>query len=63
MKNICSATGLSRGGLYRNYDSTRQIFSEIVDRLISAQDNELLEKINAGYVEYVFILWNRTRGI
>ena len=47
MKDICSATGLSRGGLYRHYDSTRQIFSEIVDMLMNAQNNELSEKIKA----------------
>ena len=26
MKDICMETGLSRGGLYRHYDSTQQIF-------------------------------------
>ena len=30
MKDICEITGLSRGGLYRHYDSTDQIFSEII---------------------------------
>lgn len=48
MKDICLATGLSRGGLYRHYDSTRQIFSEIMEALMGAQDNELTEKMNAG---------------
>lgn len=48
MKDICSITGLSRGGLYRHYDSTKRIFSEIVDELMSAQDNKLSEKMNAG---------------
>ena len=28
MKDICSVTGLSRGGLYRHYNSTQQIFSD-----------------------------------
>lgn len=49
MKDICSVTGLSRGGLYRHYDSTRQIFSEIIDMLMSAQDNELSEKMKARF--------------
>lgn len=49
MKDICSVTGLSRGGLYRHYNSTQQIFSEIIDMLMSAQDNELLEKMKAGF--------------
>lgn len=48
MKDICSVTGLSRGGLYRHYNSTQQIFSEIIDMLMSAQDNELSEKMKAG---------------
>lgn len=48
MKDICSVTGLSRGGLYRHYGSTGQIFSEIVDTLMSRQDNELSEKMSAG---------------
>ena len=45
MKDICTETGLSRGGLYRHYESTHQIFSEIVDMLMSSQDNELSEKM------------------
>lgn len=48
MKDICCVTGLSRGGLYRHYNSTQQIFSEIIDMLMNAQDNELSEKMNAG---------------
>ena len=49
MKDICIETGLSRGGLYRHYDSTHQIFSEIVDYLMSAQDTELSEKMEKAY--------------
>ena len=48
MNDISQVTGLSRGGLYRHYDSTKQIFSEIVDELMQAQDNELSEKMRAG---------------
>ena len=49
MKDICIETGLSRGGLYRHYDSTQQIFSEIIDRLMAAQDDEFSEKMGKGY--------------
>ena len=49
MNDICQVTGLSRGGLYRHYDSTKQIFSEIVDELMQAQDNELSEKMKAEF--------------
>ena len=30
MKDICEKTGLSRGGLYRHYSGTDEIFSEIL---------------------------------
>lgn len=49
MKDICIATGLSRGGLYRHYNSTQQIFSEIIDDLMNAQDNEFSEKMKKEY--------------
>ena len=49
MKDICMETGLSRGGLYRHYDSTQQIFSEIIDSLMKAQDDEFSEKMEKGY--------------
>lgn len=48
MKDICVATGLSRGGLYRHYDSTQQVFSEIIDDLMNIQDNEFSEKMKNG---------------
>ena len=41
MKDICEVTKLSRGGLYCHYNSTRQIFQEIVDDMASEQDNEI----------------------
>lgn len=49
MKDICIETELSRGGLYRHYGSTQQIFSEIIDSLMEAQDNEFSEKMEKGY--------------
>ena len=39
MKDICEATRLSRGGLYCHYESTRQIFQEIIDDMMNQQDN------------------------
>lgn len=41
MKDICDAAKLSRGGLYCHYESTRQIFQEIIDDMASEQDNEI----------------------
>ena len=45
MKDICERTGLSRGGLYRHYESTEQIFLEIVNAFSDAQKNDVCEKI------------------
>ena len=45
MKDICELTGLSRGGLYRHYESTEQIFLEIVNAFTDKQKNEVLTKM------------------
>lgn len=45
MKDICELTGLSRGGLYRHYESTRQIFLEIVNSFSDQQRNEVFSKM------------------
>lgn len=45
MKDICELTGLSRGGLYRHYESTEQIFLEIVNAFSDKQKEEVLTKI------------------
>lgn len=49
MKDICLETGLSRGGLYRHYDSTHQIFMEILNGFMNEQENEISEKMSKGY--------------
>lgn len=41
MKDICEATKLSRGGLYCHYESTRQIFQEIIDDMTDQQENRI----------------------
>lgn len=45
MKDICERTGLSRGGLYRHYESTEQIFLEIVNAFSDKQKSEVAAKI------------------
>lgn len=45
MKDICEATGLSRGGLYRHYDGTDQIFSEIISEFLDVQDDIFSESM------------------
>lgn len=55
MKDICEAAGLSRGGLYGHYESTDQIFYEIISSFLTAQDNELKEKMENN-ISAVYIL-------
>lgn len=45
MRDICEATGLSRGGLYRHYESTEQIFLEIVNGFSDRQKSEVFTKM------------------
>ncbi len=45
MNDICELTGLSRGGLYRHYESTEQIFLEIVNAFTDKQKDEILTKM------------------
>lgn len=55
MKDICERTGLSRGGLYRHYESTEQIFLEIVDAFSDQQKNEVFTRMEK-HVPAVVIL-------
>lgn len=45
MKDICEAASLSRGGLYCHYESTREIFKEIINDFMSRQEDTFSEKI------------------
>lgn len=48
MKDICETAGLSRGGLYCHYESTKEIFKEIIDDMMAAQDDEFYSQIERG---------------
>lgn len=48
MKDICEATDLSRGGLYRHYHSTEQIFSEIISEFLNVQNDLFSGSIEKG---------------
>ncbi len=39
MTDLCAATGLSRGGLYRHYSSTGEIFKEIISEEYSFDEH------------------------
>lgn len=45
MHDICKLTGLSRGGLYRHYESVEQIFLEIAHAFSDQQKHEVCAKI------------------
>lgn len=45
MKDICEVTGLSRGGLYRHYDGTDQIFAEIISEFLNVQNDIFSESM------------------
>ena len=48
MKDICEETGLSRGGLYGHFDSTEQIFMEVMEQMPKRKQAELREKMEQG---------------
>ncbi len=48
MKDICEVTELSRGGLYRHYNSKEQIFSEIISEFLDVQNDLFSESIDKG---------------
>lgn len=55
MKDICEAAKLSRGGLYCHYESTSQIFQEIIDDLLSRQEDTFDFKIKQGQPAVVIL--------
>ena len=48
MQDICKATGLSRGGLYRHFESIGQIFTAILESFGGNQNREIHEQIQRG---------------
>lgn len=48
MKDVCKATGLSRGGLYMHYGSTGQIFADIINEMMSGLKDEVAVKLEQG---------------
>lgn len=45
MQDICEQSGLSRGGLYRHFESTGQIFLEIVNAFTDRQKARIISEI------------------
>lgn len=48
MKDICDSMEISRGGLYRYYGSTSEIFQEIFQELAAKTEDWMYEAINQG---------------
>lgn len=48
MQDICAAAGLSRGGLYRHFESTGQIFAAILEGFNESQNRDIDEQIRSG---------------
>lgn len=48
MQQICDATGLSRGGLYRHYGSTEEIFTSILNNLGEGQQEDFETQMKKG---------------
>ena len=60
MKDICDRTGLSRGGLYRHYGSTAEIFRDIFTAENGSQNDLIAQTIeqNGSAAEVMDILLN-----
>ncbi len=48
MKDICDTTGLSRGGLYRHYGSTAEIFQDIFSAENTTQIDFIAQAVESG---------------
>ena len=48
MTDICEAVGLSRGGLYMHYASTREVFADLINEIMSGLEDEVAGKMRAG---------------
>ncbi|MBN1547470.1 MAG: TetR/AcrR family transcriptional regulator [Syntrophaceae bacterium] len=48
MKDICESSGLSRGGLYRHFPSTKEIFTAILSRDLEVNSAAVDEAIKSG---------------
>jgi len=70
MSDICERTGLSRGGLYRHFSSTSEIFSEIIseeysfdDRIRRKESAVVILKDTLKYVEEAILQKERSLSL
>lgn len=57
MKDVCEATGLSRGGLYSHFDSTKAIFEALLEKINKKDKMDFSGEMSKG-IEAVIILEN-----
>ncbi len=48
MQQICDETGLSRGGLYRHFSSTGEIFEALLDEMGNVQEEDFYYQMKNG---------------
>lgn len=48
MKDVCEATGLSRGGLYSHFPGTKEIFEEILEKINQKDEMNFQKEIKEG---------------
>lgn len=48
MKDICVVTGLSRGGLYSHFSSTREVFEAILQKLNQKEELDFYKEMEQG---------------
>ncbi len=48
MKDICTATGLSRGGLYSHFSSTAQVFEALLEKISAENAFDIEREIDKG---------------
>ena len=48
MKDICEATGMSRGGVYSHFGSTRELFEAILEKINQKDEMNFQKEIEAG---------------
>lgn len=48
MKDICEATGMSRGGLYSHFGSTREVFEAILEKINQKDEMNFQKEMEAG---------------
>ena len=64
MKDICEAAHISRGGLYCHYESTRQIFQELLYDMTGRQDDDIDRQISqnqpaAAILDHILEIYRR----